>query len=58
MSEKIVSTWHQRSGGLLPAAYAAYAAAAAAAAEQILVDFAEHVVQILIDMKSPGREWL
>ena len=47
------------------AAYAAYAAAAAAAADaaadardKILSDFAEDVVQILIDMKVPGVQWL
>jgi hypothetical protein len=34
------------------AAYAAYAA------EQVLVTFAENVVQILIEMKAPGCQWL
>jgi hypothetical protein len=33
-------------------------AAAAAAAESVLVTFAENVVQILIDMKAPGCQWL
>ena len=37
---------------------AAYAAAAAAARDKILSDFAEDVVQILIDMKVPGVQWL
>ena len=38
---------------------AAYAAAdAAAARDKILSDFAEGVVQILIEMKVPGCEWL
>jgi hypothetical protein len=42
------------------AAYAAYAAADAAdaARDKHLSDFAEGVVQILIDMKVPGVEWL
>jgi hypothetical protein len=46
------------------ATYAAAAAADAAnaatyaAAEQILITFAENVVQILIKMKAPGCEWL
>jgi hypothetical protein len=48
------------------AANAAYAYANAAdayayaadAAEEVLVDFAEGVVQILIDMKAPGTKWL
>jgi hypothetical protein len=48
------------------AAYAAYAAADAAdanaakkaARDKSLADFAEGVVQILIDMKAPGCEWL
>ena len=43
------------------AAYAADAAAAAAAAadaEKVLIDFAERVVQILIEMKAPGVQWL
>jgi hypothetical protein len=49
------------------AAAAAYAAAAAAAAadayadadaEKILVEYAENVVQILIEMKAPGVQWL
>ena len=35
------------------AAYYAYAAA-----EQVLVTFAENVVQILIEMKAPGCQWL
>jgi hypothetical protein len=41
-------------------AYAAAAAANAAAyaAEQVLVTFAENVVQILIEMKAPGCQWL
>jgi hypothetical protein len=39
--------------------YAAAAAAAAAAdAEKILIEYAENVVQILIDMKAPGCVWL
>jgi hypothetical protein len=47
------------------AAYAASAAAAAAAAaaydaayDKSLADFAESVVQILIEMKAPGCQWL
>jgi hypothetical protein len=41
------------------AAYAAaYAAANAAARDKILGDFAEDVVQILIDLKAPGAQWL
>ena len=46
------------------AAYAAYAAAAAAAAarksarDKSLADYAEAVVQILIDMKAPGCQFL
>jgi hypothetical protein len=45
------------------AAYAAAAAAYAAAAknsarDKSLADYAEHVVQILIDMKAPGCQWL
>ena len=47
------------------AAYAAYAAdaaaaayAAAAARDKSLADFAEGVVQILIEMKAPGCQWL
>jgi len=41
------------------AADAAYAAAyAAAAQDRVLADFAERVVQILIDMKAPGCQWL
>jgi hypothetical protein len=41
------------------AAYAAYADAAAAyARDKVLSDFAEGVVQILIEMKAPGCEWL
>ena len=39
------------------AATAAYAAAAAAT-DKLLAEFAENVVQILIDMKAPGTEWL
>jgi hypothetical protein len=37
---------------------AAYAAANAAAADRVLADYAEWVVQILIDMKAPGCQWL
>jgi hypothetical protein len=40
------------------AASAAAAAAAASAADKQLSDFAESVVQILIDMKAPGCQWL
>jgi hypothetical protein len=40
------------------AADAAAAAAAASAADKQLSDFAESVVQILIDMKAPGCQWL
>jgi hypothetical protein len=47
------------------AAYAAAASAAASAAdaaadaaEKILIEYAENVVQILIDMKAPGCVWL
>ena len=46
------------------AAYAAYAAARAAAAaaaaarDKSLADFAEGVVQILVDLKAPGCVWL
>ena len=44
------------------AAYAAYAAAAAAnaayAADDMLSQFAEAVVQILVDLKAPGAVWL
>ena len=42
------------------AAAAARAAAAAAAADsdKILSDFAESIVQILIEMKAPGVQWL
>jgi hypothetical protein len=40
------------------AAYAAYAAASDAAAERVLIDYAEEVVQILIEMKAPGCAWL
>jgi hypothetical protein len=43
------------------AAYAAYAAdayAARSARDTSLADFAEGVVQILIEMKAPGCEWL
>jgi hypothetical protein len=43
------------------AAYAAYAAAFAAdaaARDEVLSDFAEDVVQILIDLKAPGAQWL
>jgi hypothetical protein len=46
------------------AAASAYAAASAAyaakskARDQVLSDFAEGVVQILIEMKAPGCEWL
>jgi hypothetical protein len=39
-------------------AAAAVAADAAAARDKILSDFAEDVVQILIDMKVPGVQWL
>jgi hypothetical protein len=44
------------SDAVAPAASAAYAADAAS--EQILITFAENVVQILIKMKAPGCEWL
>jgi hypothetical protein len=47
------------------AAYAAYAAAAAATAaaaartrNRVLAEYAEWVVEILIDLKAPGCEWL
>ena len=40
------------------ATYAAAAADADAARDKILSDFAEDVVQILIDMKVPGVQWL
>jgi hypothetical protein len=45
------------------AAYAAAAAAAAsaaayAAADKVLAEFAENVVQILVEMKAPGCRWL
>jgi hypothetical protein len=40
------------------AAYAAYAAYAADARDKSLAAFAEGVVQILIEMKAPGCEWL
>lgn len=41
------------------AAYAARAAAAAdAARDKVLAEFAEDVVQILIEMKAPGVQWL
>jgi hypothetical protein len=40
------------------AAYAASAAASASAAERVLIDYAEEVVQILIEMKAPGCAWL
>jgi len=40
------------------AAYTAAYTAADAVAEKILIDFAENVVQILIDMKAPGTDWL
>ena len=40
------------------AAYAAAATADAATKDKILSDFAEDVVQILIDLKSPGTKWL
>jgi hypothetical protein len=39
-------------------AYAAEYAAEYAAAEKILVEYAENIVQILIEMKAPGCEWL
>ncbi len=51
-----------RAAAAAAAAYADAAAAAAAAADaardKILSDFAEGVVQILIDMDVPGCEWL
>jgi len=37
---------------------AAYAAAAAAARDDSLGSYAEWVVEILIDLKAPGCEWL
>jgi hypothetical protein len=44
------------------AADAAYAYAAAAAAartrDRVLAEYAEHVVQILIEMNAPGCQWL
>ena len=44
------------------AAYAAdaatYADAAASARDRALAEYAEWVVEILIDMKAPGCEWL
>ena len=39
-------------------AYAADAAYAAATRDKSLADFAERVVQILIDMRVPGVQWL
>ena len=40
------------------AADAVAAAAAADAADRVLEDYAERVVQILIDMQAPGCQWL
>jgi len=40
------------------AADAAYAAAAKKSRNDVLGDFAEGVVQILIEMKAPGAQWL
>jgi hypothetical protein len=40
------------------AAKAAGAAAVAAAQDKLLSDFAEGVVQVLIEMKAPGCQWL
>lgn len=40
------------------AAEAAEAEAAAAAQDKLLSDFAEGVVQVLIEMKAPGCQWL
>jgi hypothetical protein len=40
------------------AAEAAAEAAAAEAQDKLLSDFAEGVVQVLIEMKAPGCQWL
>ncbi len=40
------------------AAHAAHAADAAATRDKVLADFAEVVVQILIEMKAPDCQWL
>ena len=40
------------------AADAAYAAAAARARDRMLAEYAEWIVEILIDMQSPGVQWL
>ena len=37
---------------------AAWSAAESAAIDTVLSDFAEAVVQVLIEMKSPGCQWL
>ena len=49
-------------GGSYAYAYAAYAADAAAydarTRDRVLAEYAEHVVQILVDMGAPGVQWL
>ena len=62
--ERVARAAHYASAAYAAAASAADAAAAAAAASnartrnRVLAEYAEHVVQILIDMKAPGCEYL
>ncbi len=55
------AAWSARSAAARAAAAAAAEAARSAAArsgDKVLSDFAEQVVQILIEMKAPGCQWL
>jgi hypothetical protein len=58
VAKAVDAVWAADAVDAVAVAWAAKAAVAQMGQEQLAFDFAEGVVQILIDMKAPGTQWL